>query len=399
MIRMRARIYKIFLPLLALIFLFSLISCNNSEAQATIADLEQRLADCEEKEAKAEETTTKATEKEITQEKTKTEETPIEEVKKEFSPVIVSNFFTQGYPRATFIVDNYLYAAGQGISIIDITDKSNPKLMGVTTNDWLGGIYVEGDYAFAIYSRWDNETGTSKGGLKVIDISDKESPVEIGDFSMEGNIFDLAVSGNYAFISYAIYGQQTSESGVEILDITDKTNPISIGNLSGGRSGGPFYVADDLGYYFPGGNLKIIDLKDINNVTEIDNYFFSVYANQLLADQEYLYFIVSNTLQIANLSDTNLEIIGGIFSRGNIQRVAIESDYAYVTYLINDSSSDNWVIKESGLQVIDLSNKIQPFIAARIDIPGEANGVSIQDNYAYVAAGPTGVHIVKLFDE
>lgn len=394
---MRARIYKLSLLLLIFVFLFSLISCNNGEAQATIADLEQQLADCKERESTTEELATEEIEEESIREETT--EVSVEEIKRDFSPVIVSNLFTQGYPRSTFVVDNYLYAAGQGISIIDVTDKNNPKLMGATTNDWLGGIYVEGDYAFTIYSRWDNETGVSTGGLKIIDISNKEAPIEISDFSVEGNIIDLAVSGNYAFISYAIYGQQTSESGVEILDITDKTNPISVSNLSGGRSGGPFYVTGNIGYYFPGDNLKIIDLEDIKNVAEINNYFFSVYANQILADQDYLYFIVSNTLQIANLSDTNLEIIGGIFGRGNIQRVAIESDYACATYLVSDSSGDNWVIKESGLQVIDLSNKIQPFIAARIDIPGEVNGVSIQDNYAYVAAGPTGVHIIKLFDE
>lgn len=50
----------------------------------------------------------------------------------------------------------------------------------------------------------------------------------------------------------------------------------------------------------------------------------------------------------------------------------------------------------SGLQVVNVSNRNLPVIAASLALPGNANDVKLLSNLAYVAAGSAGLHIVDV---
>jgi len=199
---MKAKISKPFFLLIILAFLFLLISCSNPDKglQAENDQLKARIAELEKERQTPAEQTSDAGEEPSVQEEIV--EATAERDSKNFAPVLVSSLNTQGYSNAAFVVDDYLYTAGQGISVIDVADKNNPKLIGELLSDQLVDIYVEGNYAYTIYSNWDSKTGFYKGGLKIIDISNKQSPAEVSKFNMEARTIDLAVSGNYAFVSY-----------------------------------------------------------------------------------------------------------------------------------------------------------------------------------------------------
>jgi YVTN family beta-propeller protein len=50
----------------------------------------------------------------------------------------------------------------------------------------------------------------------------------------------------------------------------------------------------------------------------------------------------------------------------------------------------------SGLQVVNVSNRSVPVVAASLALPGNANDVKLSSNVAYVAAGSAGVHIIDV---
>lgn len=50
----------------------------------------------------------------------------------------------------------------------------------------------------------------------------------------------------------------------------------------------------------------------------------------------------------------------------------------------------------SGLQVVDVSNRNLPVIVASLALPGNANDIKLLSNIAYVAAGSAGVHIIDV---
>ncbi len=400
---MRARIYKLSLLLLIFVFLFSLISCK-TDAQK-IAELEEKIATLEKEEpAVVEEQASEATE-ESDQEESATE-TVIVEPEKELSPAIISTLYIQGYTTNIYVIGDYAYAGGQGLNIIDVTDKNNPKIIK-TINEWVYNFCIEGDYAYIPYSIWDDKRETIiESGFKIIDITDKEKPSEVGLFKMNGDIDDIAVSGNYVFISYSITEKQdegyfmVTGGGLEVIDITDKENLFSVGNFDSGNSGGgPFSILEEYCYFFSGNDLKILDLKDIENVTKIGSYLSSGWASSLFAEGDYVYIPSMNTLQIIDISDKEkLIMTGGAFANGDIQGIFVKDDYAYITYVIRDNEEENWQVKESGLQIIDITNKNSPSVVAKIDIPGEALGIYVDGDHAYVGAGQAGMHIVKLFN-
>ncbi len=392
---MKIKIGKVFILIFFLAFLFSIVSCSNSQDKAKITELEKKLADYQSQQTAVEEQITEVKEEEKQEELA---ETLPEKAGKSFMPTIEKDLYIQGRTNFTFVLDNYLYAGGQGINIFDIADKANPKLLGTVGNDWISELCVHEDYAYTTYSQ--QATNINKSGLKIIDVANKENPTEIANLNLDGHVYNIAVLDNYVFISYGIYGQQEQETGLKIVDTTNKSKPTFVKNIVTRKyGGGPFCISGESCYFLDGGNLKIIDLKDPLSTSMVRDYPLSLSADTVIADSGYLYFTIANTLQIVDLSSNSLGVIGGVFGRGYTRGIATGEDFACLSYIINDSVDNTYSIKESGLQIVDLSDKTQPFIATTIDISGEAAGVFVQDNYAYVAAGQNGVQIIKLFDK
>jgi len=88
--------------------------------------------------------------------------------------------------------------------------QTNPVQVGFFDNLYRSlASFVLNDY---------NYLANHLGGLRIINITDKTNPVEVGydDFGSVNNVY---VSGDYTYVSSA---------GVKIYDITDKTNPILV---------------------------------------------------------------------------------------------------------------------------------------------------------------------------
>jgi DNA-binding beta-propeller fold protein YncE len=50
----------------------------------------------------------------------------------------------------------------------------------------------------------------------------------------------------------------------------------------------------------------------------------------------------------------------------------------------------------AGLQVINIADRTQPVIAAALPLPGNANGVKLLGNFAYVASGSSGLNVIDV---
>ena len=86
-----------------------------------------------------------------------------------------------------FLRGNLLYAVGDALYILDVSDPANPKLLGShKEDDYLGltsslnELYVAGSYAYVA------ATLTSSGNVIVFDVSDSTNPKELGRFDFGG---------------------------------------------------------------------------------------------------------------------------------------------------------------------------------------------------------------------
>lgn len=167
-----------------------------------------------------------------------------------------------GYAFKVILQEDYAYIAGgnNGFSIVNISNPIEPSLVKTTVIPDQGYAYdidVLGDYAFVagsthlyIYDisnpsqpleigRYSDDffphkvrvhenlafIANNNGQLRIIDVSDRTQPQLITDHSFGNIITDMAVQGNYLFIS----GGQYANYGVQVLEISDASQPKLVG--------------------------------------------------------------------------------------------------------------------------------------------------------------------------
>jgi hypothetical protein len=117
------------------------------------------------------------------------------------------------------------------------------------------------------------------------------------------------------------------------------------------------------------------------------SYNVITYFNKITLFGNYMYAVGSG-LQIIDISDPVNPILKGSYNVPNsASDVTISENYAYVTYY------------GSGLLIIDISDPLNPTFKGSCDTPYQANGVAVSGNYAYVADGfLSGLQIVDITD-
>jgi hypothetical protein len=337
--------------------------------------------------------------------------------------------------RGLYISGKYAYATSwsdDALTIIDISDPSNPKEVGHINDTEVGGtaqlldgaegVYVSGNYAY-VASRNDD-------GLSIIDVSNKSNPVELGyinDSNVGGTAqclngaWDIYISGKYAYVT------GSSDDGLSIIDISDPTNPKEVGCIQDTEQAGTaqlldgaydVYVSGEYAYItspFDHG-LSIIDVSDPTNPQEvgyINDTNVGGTANLLNGSDhvyvsgKYAYVTADydNGLSIINISDptnpTEVAYINDSITKGTascLRRphgVYVSGKYAYVV-------SDG----DDALSIIDISNPEDPREVACIqddNLGGTAtilNGVDevyVSGKYAYVSsANEDGLSIIDI---
>lgn len=349
------------------------------------------------------------------------------------------------------VVDGLAYwgAGNHGLVIVDVADPANP--VGVSyagecfisprypagTYDWARGATAKGNLAFL---------GDNRVGLRIFDITDPATPVEVGfyDRSAEnvGEVWQPLISedGTRAYIGY-------QRAGFIVLDISDPANPVEIGsynmNTPGVKAGARLALREDTLIYLPDdrGDLHIINIADETELDLVGTTFkaglnrpwmVKSVGNYLhVADlgASYLIYDVSNPASPALKGSAptydeawDLSIVGNyayVAAKGEGLLVFDVTDPTDITQVgqckVTDGSlyggrgsgsrgvdvirgyafvGDAW----GGLTVIDVHDPINPVKVANIGDPDmEAHRLDIVGDYCYVGGG-RGIFIVDIFD-
>jgi len=106
----------------------------------------------------------------------------------------------------------YLADGPNGLIILDISNQSNPKMVGHYKHKSgyaEGGITVSDNYIYIAYG---------SEGLLIIDITNKSTPKMIGSCDTSGHAKDVFLSDNYIYLA-------DWDNGLVIIDVTNKTDP------------------------------------------------------------------------------------------------------------------------------------------------------------------------------
>jgi hypothetical protein len=274
---------------------------------------------------------------------------------------------------------NYAYIAQgyNGLHIFDISNPADPKEVGFyDTPGYACGLAVEGNYAYVA----DGESG-----LLVIDISNPSSPIEVGFCDIPSSAFSIAVAGNYAYIIDGV-------SGLHIIDISNPAAPSGIGVYD--MPGYPSSLAVNGMYVYVANGvdgLLIIDVSNPAAPTEVGTYDLPYYAKSVIVRGNYAFITDcidynEGGLHIIDISNPSAPKEDGYIFIIGANDVAVEGNYAYVTYthrIYCPPPGHCWI---SGLVIIDISNPVVPMYVGGLVPIAPIGSVAVAGNYVFLGS-------------
>ena len=211
--------------------------------------------------------------------------------------------------------------------------------------------------------------------MGIWDISNPLTPVRVSNFGGWEYTVDLAVRGNYVYLSYA-------SGRIEIVDVSDPAAPLGMGTYDMGWHNHRIALNKNLLLQAHCIDAIILDISDPWNpsfVSRFDSAGFAttkgiaVYGNYAFTTH-YLYW-PGNPLKIWDISDPYMPNLVGEYLSSYFEanwNVKISGNYAYVV--------DLW----KGLEVIDVSNPALPVLADSIINSNWGEDIFVLGSYLFM---------------
>ncbi len=214
--------------------------------------------------------------------------------------------------------------------------------------------------------------------LWVVDISDPGRPAVVG--GIDESCSRVVTSGNNAFV---VGGD------LMILNIADPHDPQVVGTVAGPAD--DVAISGDLAFIVDGGNpgiLSVVDISDptapmaVGSVGLSDGSSWPPFSVTISGDHA---FIAGGGLDIVDITDpVNPEVAGHLDVPGELNAIAVAGDCAYV-------------LTHQTLHVIGIADPTDPQLINNLDVPlYYGTGLSISDNCIYVTDGWPGLQVLDI---
>lgn len=280
------------------------------------------------------------------------------------------------YANDLAVYGQYAYVAGKnGLTVLDISDKADPVIVGKYYTPDCEDVWVEPPYAY-LACGWR--------GFQVVDVSNPSSPKRVGSFD-SGNAWACAmgcfIDGKTAFVAN---GQD-----LLILDISTPAAPVFKGVYPTPGNAEGVYVTGSRAYVADGsGGMLILDVSDLTSPFRVAVYSRVSQARDVVVSGGTAYLADHDAgVQMINVSDPSAPVQIGIYT-----------DVAYAAGLSLNGSSLAVADIGSRLTVLDVSSPENPLAAAFVDVDGKPYGVCSDGRYIYAALWTDGLAIVDMAD-
>ena len=295
----------------------------------------------------------------------------------------MAQFDTPGYTRGIKVQGGRLLVADDwaGLRVIDISDPYIPMEVGQITN--VGNVWAIDTFSnFAYLAAREN-------GLIVIDLTIPSDPRLVQVIDTPDAATDVFVSGHHLFVG-------VKSSGLLIYDITDPESPQFVSQYDTPGLSVGVYVVEDRVYvadYHAG--LQVLDISNSNIEHPVLLGSLSTLGNlwDVKAIGEYIYVVgEQNGLQIIDATfPAQMRVIG------HVQTPDLSSPVTTVLPPFSLQLMGNHALIAdggSGLQIIDITVKTNPYIVDSLQLEGFCWGLEVNGKHAFVGAYGAGVHII-----
>jgi len=237
---------------------------------------------------------------------------------------------------------------------------------------------IQGDYAYI---------ANDQGGLKIVDISNPESTLVVGDYVGQTVFQSIAVRDSFAYVGYIGY---LDDKGLMIFNIQ---NPKAPSFISQDPTNRPYQICapeckGDTQYIYIAASYWFI-IEDVSwpQFPSKVRWFATPGNVRSLFVADSIVFLTCEQVGVIvyNLNNPDSTArIGEIDTPSNARDIFVSGLHAYV--------ADGY----GGLVIIDITNIDSMEIVGIYNTPGYAQGVFVEGNLAYVADGTGGVQVIDV---
>ncbi|MFZ0545581.1 MAG: hypothetical protein WAM60_09085 [Candidatus Promineifilaceae bacterium] len=240
-------------------------------------------------------------------------------------PEIIGQFNSAGYANAVVVDGNYAYIADweDGLRIVDISDPTQPTEVGYYDGLEVWNVAVSGNLAYAV---------DFDSALHILDVSNPASPQLLGMLPLSGYIWEVALDGNYLYIA-------NEDNGVRVVDVSDPTQPVEVGSYPT-LNALDVQVKDGLAYVASAdwdGGFLILDVSNPAQPTLVNQYNPNGWFHPFNVNVSGIYAYLTTpsasdklyTIDISNL--TNPVEVDDFSISGSIREVTADGPFVYVS--------------------------------------------------------------------
>jgi|GEM_PF-1806864 len=192
----------------------------------------------------------------------------------------------------TIVQDDTIYAST--LEIIDAADPQNPQLISCRHPTNLREIDVNENLAYL---------GFLYGGFEIVDITDLQNPIILSCVNNNGQmsyVYDVNLQGNLLYVVHL----QANNNYLRIYDVTDATSPIELGSANTFQFPDELAVSNNHCYVGTPNLVNIFDVTDPANILPVGNYNYPGMTGVQALDisGNYLFVAHSNGLAFTDVS-------------------------------------------------------------------------------------------------
>jgi hypothetical protein len=289
---------------------------------------------------------------------------------------LIGQYDSPGYALQAVLYQHYCLLAdhGGGLEILDINNPCAPNPVSILTADEpVRKVRVYGPGAYII----TYQAGRSR--LLLYNISTISAPVYVDQYTQAEQLQDVMVTSQGIYtVDYSRKFTMFDISGGNLNPYEYHTLPDLPLNIR--AYDGHFLVADY------GAGIIIINALDLWYRYEQTVYATQGRARAIFAYDSILYVAEDEKgVELISVSDiNNSSKISQIDTPGQALDIAVSGNYAFVA----DGAP-------GGLQIINVKNKLDPYIVGYYPTPDIAQSVTYDGNFIYVAAGAAGLLVLQ----
>jgi hypothetical protein len=291
----------------------------------------------------------------------------------------------QGTAQSVVAGDRYAYVAyaGQGLRVIDVTIPEIP--LEISSYDSPGealGVSLSGDFIYL---------ADGSQGMRVLflESTDSANPQvsEIAAVDTPGEVSNIAVEGQTAYLA-------DGSSGLRVISMVNPAQPVDLGWEDTPGTAMDVAVQGDFAYVADGeSGLRVINVLDGSKPAEVAAISVPGQARAVFiaespvsAGSIFAYVAAGEGgLRVINITDPVIPLeIGSFTAYETVLDVIIAGEFAYLA------------TGTTGLRIINIADPMNMREVGVYDSPGESLGVYVRDSYTYIADGTRGLRVVNV---